>query len=259
MPPSTIWKRLYLLFTPPDGLIVDWVTVGALVQAGVLAEFHLTGGITERDGRVVLRRPPEQADALEQRMLGRMSTSRSPSWERWIGDDVKTGAQVARDQLLYEGLVRAEQVRRLGVIRYMTYPVSDAVSAAEIRASVGEILFRAKAAEPDVDAVRRAAMAVPQGDVTGLTRRQRRERLTELRMRAEADLLASHPQMHARGIDDRDAAFVALAVRIPRRNRHFQVPGGCADQVAALTHRIEPVASALASVLGAQEWRRPLA
>jgi Golgi phosphoprotein 3 (GPP34) len=261
VPPSTLWKRLYLVFTPPDGLIVDWVPLGALVHAGVLAEFYLAGGIAEGDGRVLLQRPPERPDALEQRLLGRVVASRSVNWEKWIGDDVKTGAEMARDQLVYEGLVRAQQARSLGVIRYMTYPVSDPASAAELRASVTEILHRAKAAEPDAGAIGRAALAVlPMlpPDASSLPRRERRQLLAELRQRAEAEILAAYPNMNARGIDDRDAAFVALATRIPYRNRHFPVPDDCADLCVELSKRIAPVASALSSVLRTQKWRRPL-
>lgn len=127
---------------------------------------------------------------------------------------------------------------------------------ADLEASVVEILRRAKAAEPDRDAVRRAALALQPGDVTSLTGRQRRELLAELRRRAEADLLAAHPHMGGCGIDDQDAAFVALAMRIPYRNRHFEVPSDCAEQSAKLAERIAPVASALSSVLDAQRSKR---
>jgi hypothetical protein len=261
VPPSTLWKRLYLVFTPPDGLITDWLALGALVHAGVLAEFYLFGAIAEGSGRVWLQRTPQQPDALQQKLLGRISASRSLDWEKWVGDDVKTGAEMARDQLLYEGLVRAEQVRYLGVVRYMTYPVSDPASAGELRASVTEILHRAKAAEPDAGAIGRAARAVLPTlppHASSLPRRERRQLMAELRQRAEAELLAAYPHMNAGGIDDQDAAFVALATRIPYRNRHFPIPGDCDDQRAELSKRIEPVASALSRVLGTQKWSRAL-
>ena len=247
-----------MLFTPADGLITDWLALGALVHAAVVATFSLAGDIAVLDGRVVLQRPPEEPDPLEQRLLSRVVASRSVTLEKWIGDDVKTGAEVARDQLLYDGLVRAEQVRRLGVIRYMTYPVTDTALAAEIRASIPEILRRAKAAEPDAGAIGRAVVAVQPWIVPGLPRRERREHLAELRRRAEAELLAANPQMGARGIDDQDAAFVALALRLPYRNQHFQAPREFYDQSVALSARIEPVASALTSVLSTQRGKRVL-
>jgi hypothetical protein len=247
-----------VLFTPPDGLITDRLALGATVHAGVLADWYLTGAVAERDGRVVLQRLPAQPDALEQRLFGRIGGPGPVTWQQLIGDDVKAGAEVARDLLLYEGLVRAVPVRRLGVLRYMTYPVTDTASAAEIRASVVEILRRAKAAEPDIATVVRAAMAVQPPDIGSLRGRQRRELLAELRRRAEADLLAAHQQMGGRGIDDQDAAFVALAVCIPYRNRQFKIPGEYSEQYTALAERIAPVASGLSRVLGTQRWQRAL-
>jgi hypothetical protein len=142
----------------------------------------------------------------------------------------------------------------------MTYPVSDTALADELRASVTEILGRAKAAEPDAGAIVRAAMAVlptMPPDASSRPRRERRQLLAELRQRAEAQILATYPNMNARGIDDRDAAFVALATRIPFRERHFPVPDDFDDLCVELSKRIEPVASALSSVLRAQKWRHP--
>jgi hypothetical protein len=62
--------------------------------------------------------------------------------------------------------------------------------------------------------------------------------------------------MNARGTDDLDSAFVALATRIPYRNRQFQVPSEYSDQIAGFSKRIEPVASTLSTVLAIQKWQR---
>ncbi|WP_214368720.1 hypothetical protein [Pseudonocardia sp. H11422] len=81
-------------------MITDWFQLGAPVRAGVLADLHLTGEISDRNGRAAIERRQAHAEALEQWLLGRASASRPLSWTKWIGDEAKKGAQVARDRLI---------------------------------------------------------------------------------------------------------------------------------------------------------------
>jgi hypothetical protein len=251
-PPLTLWKRLYLACASPDGLIPEGPEVGALVRAGVLAELFLTGEISDRQGRALLQRREAHPGALEHRIVAQISASPPLTWEKWIGGDVKMAGRVARDQLVDEGLVRAQRDSTLGVVDHTTYRTTDPALAAELRAAVADILRRAKAAEPDRDAVLRAAqdaLSLLPMDARSLPRNQRRELFAEGRRRAEANLRAAYPHMNCGAIDDQEAAFVALAMRIPPyRMRYFQLTGEYAEQVTELSKRIEPIASALSRV-----------
>jgi hypothetical protein len=154
--------------------------------------------------------------------------------------------------LVRAGVLAELRDSTLGVVDHTTYRTTDPALAAELRAAVADILRRAKAAEPDRDAVLRAAqdaLSLLPMDARSLPRNQRRELFAEGRRRAEANLRAAYPHMNCGAIDDQEAAFVALAMRIPPyRMRYFQLTGEYAEQVTELSKRIEPIASALSRV-----------
>lgn len=93
-------------------------------------------------------------------------------------------------------------------------------------------------------------------NVKSLPRKQRRELVAEFRARAEANLRAAHPRGKGRAVADTDAAYAALAVRIPYRCKHFQIEGDYHDQIVYLTERIGPIAPASSSVFGSMKWAR---
>ena len=251
VPPLPLWKRLYLLCARPDGLIAEYDELGALVRAGILAEFYLTGEIADRKGRAILECRQAHPGALEQQLITQISASRPRTWEHWIGTDPGPTERLARDQLVSDGSVTTERHRALGMVPYTSYRASDLQLTAQLRAAVEDTLRAAKADEPDRDAIGRAAqgaLAMLPDDAQSLPRKHRRELMAELREQAEANLRAAQPRGQGRAVDDPDAAYAALAVRIPYRCKHFRVDGDYDDQIVYFSNRIGPIAPALSSV-----------
>jgi hypothetical protein len=252
-----LWKRLYLLCARPDGLIAEYDELGALVRAGVLAELYLAGEIADRKGRASIACRQAHPGALEQQVIAQVSASRPRTWEHWIGYDPGPTARLARDQLVHEGNVTTE--RHLGMVPYTGYRASDLQLTAQLRAAVEATLRAAKADEPAPGAIGRAArgaLSILPDDAKSLPRRQKRELMAELHERAEASLRAAYPRAGGRAVDDTDAAFVALAMRIPYRCKHFRVEGDYSEQIAYFSKRIGPIGPALSSVYRRMKWKR---
>ncbi|MDI9941224.1 GPP34 family phosphoprotein [Rhodococcus sp. IEGM 1351] len=259
VPPLPLWKRLYLLCTRPDGQVTEYDELGALVRAGVLAELYLTGEITDRTGHAYAECRQAHPGALEQQLITQIAASRPRTWEHWIGTDPRPTERLARDQLVSEGLVTPERHRVLGMVPHTRYRASDLELTARLRAAVEDTLRAAKADEPDHDAMTRAAqdaLSMLPDNVKSLPRKQKRQLRAEFRARAEANLRAAHPRGQGRAVDDTDAAFTALAVRIPYRCKNFQIKGDYYDQIRYLTKRIGPIAPALSSVFSGMKWAR---
>lgn len=259
MPLFPLWKRLYLLCARPDGLISEYDELGALVRAGILAELYLTRAVVDREGRAYIESGPPHPGALEQQLIAQISASEPRTWEHWISKDPRPTACLARDQLVYEGALAREQRRALGFVPYARCRATDLQWTAQLRASVEAILRAARGGELDGDAIARAArdaLSYLPDNVKSLSRRQRQELMAELRERAQASLRATHPGGEGRAINDADAAFVALAMRIPYRCKHFKLTDDYYDQIRVLTERIGPIAPALSSVFSNMKWKR---
>ncbi|ABG92343.1 conserved hypothetical protein [Rhodococcus jostii RHA1] len=259
VPPLSLWKRLYLLCTRPDGLVAEYDELGALVRAGVLAELYLTGEVADRKGHAVIESTPVLPGALEQHLIAQISASHPRTWEHWIGTDPRPTERLARDQLVSETIVATEQRRSLGMVPYTRYRASDLELRARLRAAVEDTLRAAKADEPDHDAITRAAqgaLSMLPDNAKSLPRTQQHELLAELRERAESSLRASHPRGQGRAVTDTDAVYAALSVRIPYRCKHFQVEGDYHDQILSFSKRIGPIAPALSSALRTMKWTR---
>ncbi|BFO17387.1 hypothetical protein SHKM778_37750 [Streptomyces sp. KM77-8] len=128
-----------------------------VVRAGALAELARRGLLTDDDGIATpLDLDSRTGDPVLDGLLELVAESRPHRWRVWVTLHARYTLDAVREQLVAEGVLRAEKHRVLGLFPSMEHVVSDARRFRSLRRDARDIL----AAPPET---------VPESTATALT------------------------------------------------------------------------------------------
>jgi len=186
--PQSLPARFYLLaYDPAKQRPVTGERIQYSLRAAALTDLWLTGHLTDERGRPT---PAPRgtaapvADPVLAAILGQIEESRPRKWEHWISRSDRGIRAAVRDQLVAGRWIRAEQHRRLGLIRTDRITIRDPLLRKGLTAAVTETLRPGRlvaqldprdAALTALAATGKARTALPRG-----TARQHRARIGQL-------------------------------------------------------------------------------
>ncbi|MFB7322211.1 GPP34 family phosphoprotein [Streptomyces sp. NPDC056190] len=138
----TVREQIVLLgLDTRDGTPREQLRVGCAVAAAPLLRLVLSGGVVERDGRLVAVQRPGKEEPLASAVteqIGQRPEAKPQAWLLAIRDQALTAAY---GSLLAKGLVRQEGRKVLGAFGSHRYPVTDPSVPAALRGELTAVVL----------------------------------------------------------------------------------------------------------------------
>ncbi|MFI1287411.1 GPP34 family phosphoprotein [Streptomyces sp. NPDC020792] len=138
----TVSEQVVLLrLDTRDGTPREQLKVGCAVAAAPLLRLVLSGGVVERDGRLVAVQQPSEEDPLASAVTGQIRQHRDAKPQACLLAVRDQALTAACDGLLAKGLVRREGREIPGALGSHRYPVTDPSVAAALRGELAAVVL----------------------------------------------------------------------------------------------------------------------
>ncbi|MGW3497549.1 GOLPH3/VPS74 family protein [Streptomyces sp. NPDC001020] len=124
-----------------DGTPQEQLRVGCAVAAAPLLQLVLSGGVVERDGRLVAVQQPSEEEPLTPMVTEQMRQHPEAKPRAWLLAVRDQALTAAYGRLLAKGLIRQEGRKVLGVFGSYRYPVTDPSVLAALRAELAAVVL----------------------------------------------------------------------------------------------------------------------